>query len=439
MKKVLVLLLAVFMAFSVLTACGNNEEETQTEEKSTQEKVTTEDATQEKKEEEDLEEIELSFWIWDDAQAPFTQEMIDYFTEQHPNITIELTSIAGVTDYNTKIQAVIGSNAAPSVFWLNFNLGREYIPAGVVQDLTDYIEADDSFDINALNAGITEAYTFDGRIYAIAKDTDSYAVYYNKGLFDSAGAEYPDSNWTLKDFAETAALTTTETTVGWTNSTSDRVYTGFIISNGGAVYNEEGTESLINSAEAVEAVQICMDMMNSGHAYNGAQLNEMDSSSAFCSELAAMVIDGSWMISSFSEALGENLGIVELPSGSAGKASVGHGIGYATTTSNEYLDETWMFLSYLGSNEAQELQVEVVIPAANESAATWAKVYPDLNVDAFVNALEYSTPIPLAKTNPTLARNEVKTAVANILAGQYADAQEALDAAKAAIDSAINE
>jgi multiple sugar transport system substrate-binding protein len=381
--------------------------------------------------------VTLSLWVWDDAQVPPTQKMVDAFSEEYPWITVEITSIAGVTDYNMKMQSVIGTADAPSVFWMNFNLSREYVPMGFVQDLTDYISADESFDLSALNAGITEAYTVDGRHYAVPKDTDSFAVFYNKALFDAAGVAYPESDWTIADFAEAAKNVTTDTVKGWTNATSDRAWYNFIWANGGEIYSEDGMETVINAPEAVEAAQILMDMMNDGYAYNGIQLAEIDVMSSFSSQIAAMTMDGSWMISQYAEALGENLGIVEVPSGKAGKGSAGHGIGYSTTTSNPHMEETWLLLSFLGSDKAQEMQVEVVIPAANAAASVWEDVYPDQNLKAFVNALEYSRPIPLAAKNPTLARTAFQEIVGNILSGMYPDAQAAMDDAKAVMDEAI--
>jgi len=382
--------------------------------------------------------VTLTLWVWDDAQVPPTQKMIDAFMEQYPWITVEITSIAGVTDYNIKMQSVIGTADAPSVFWLNFNLGREYIPMGFVQDLTEFIAADETFDLNSLNAGITEAYTVNGSYYAIPKDTDAFAVFYNKALFDAAGVAYPESDWTYADFAEAAKQLTTETTVGWTNANSDRVWYNFIWGNGGEIYSEDGMEAAVTTPEAVEAVQMLMDLMNNGYAFNGTQLAEVSVLAAFTSQLAAMTVEGSWMISQYAEALGENLGIVEVPSGAVGKGSAGHGIGYATTTANPHMEETWLLLSYLGSDEAQEMQVEVVIPAANDAASIWEDVYPEYNLKAFVNALAYSRPIPLAAQNPTLARDAFKEIVGNILAGMYPDAQAAMDDAKILIDDAIN-
>lgn len=381
-------------------------------------------------------DVTLSMWVWDDAQVPATQAMIDEFQEANPNIKIEITSIAGVTDYNTKMQSVIGTADAPEIFWMNFNLAKEYIPMGFVQDLTEWIDGDESFDLSGLNAGITDAYTVDGSVYGIVKDTDAYAVFYNKALFDEAGVEYPSDSWTTDDFAEITKNLTTDAVKGFANSTTDRVWYNFMYAFGGSPYTEDGSAPNVNSEGSVAAVQYLMDLMNGGYTFTGPELTEISSNVAFESNMCAMVIDGSWMVSEFATALGDNLGIAELPEGPAGRGSCGHGIAYATTTSNEHPEETWKFLSYLGSDAAQEKQVEVVIPAANACASTWEAVYPNLNLTAFVNALSYNKPY-LGTVNATAARTTFQEYQANVLAGMYADAQEAMDATQAAMESAM--
>lgn len=220
-------------------------------------------------------------WIWDDAQAPAMQAMIDGFTAQNPGIKVELTSVAGVTDYNTKMQAVFGSADAPSVFWMNFNLSKEYVPMGFVQDLTEAVTTY-GIDMSKLNAGITDAYTVDGKLYAIPKDTDSYAVYYNKALFDAAGVAYPNDDWTIDDFVETAKALTTDKTVGWSNTTSDRVYYNFMVSNGGKIYSDDGHRSAGQQprvrgscAEADGSVQrrLCLQRQSAGGSSMPAPLS----------------------------------------------------------------------------------------------------------------------------------------------------------------------
>lgn len=383
------------------------------------------------------EKVTLSMWIWDDAQAPAMQAMIDAYEAKNPNVEVELTSVAGVTEYNTKMRAVFGSPSAPSVFWMNFNLGREYIPMNVVADLTDA-----GIDFTTLSAGITNAYVVDGKTYGVAKDTDSFAVYYNKALFDAAKVEYPVDTWTIDEFLATAKALTAGDIMGYGNSTSDRVMYAFLKANGGEIYEEteDGPVAAVNSEANIATLQKLMDAMAAGYMYNGAQMAETAPNSAFTSGKCAMVIDGSWMISQFADALGENLGVVEMPSGSVSKGSANHGIAFATTNANPHMEETIDFLKFLATDEAQALQAEVVIPASLKAIETWAEVYPNVNTTAFMNAIsDYGFPIPLASVNPTQARTAIQEQVGYIMNGEYADAAAALEAMEEAINYALED
>ncbi|MDD3336966.1 MAG: sugar ABC transporter substrate-binding protein [Eubacteriales bacterium] len=377
--------------------------------------------------------VTLRFWMWDDAQVPAIQAMADEYTAAHPNVKIEISCQADVSGLNQKIQATIGTTDAPEIFFINYNLAAEYIPLGIVADLSSY-----EIDQSELASGIVNAYTVDDKVYAVAKDTDSYAVFYNKSLFDAAGVAYPENDWTIEDFCETAKNLTSDGVVGWTNSGSDRVYYNFIYSNGGEIYSADGTASAINTPEAAEPIQALMNLVSEGYAYTGPQLSEVSDTTAFTSGIAAMTINGSWMISQYATALGDNLGIVELPSGKAGKFSSNHGIGYATTAANEHMDETVDFLRYLATYEAQVKQIEVVIPANLTCASDWENVYPNVNVGAFMNALSYGRGY-LSTVNATLARTAYQETLASLRNGDFATAEEFCAAAEQAVNDALAE
>ena len=155
-KKIMAILLTLTMAGILFAGCGGSKNEVQEDASSEVGQESAITAESEVKESPaaggNKEAVTLTMWVWDDAQVPATQAMVDEFHEMHPNINIEITSIAGVQDYNTKMQTVIGTKDAPSVFWINFNLAKEYIPMGFVQDLTEYINKDSEFDITKLNA-----------------------------------------------------------------------------------------------------------------------------------------------------------------------------------------------------------------------------------------------------------------------------------------------
>lgn len=379
------------------------------------------------------EEVTLHFWMWDDAQQPAIQAMCDAYTAAHPNVKFEISCQAAVDGLNSKIQATVGSADAPEIFFINYNLAAEYIPMGFIADLSEY-----GIDQSELASGIVGAYTKDGKIYAIAKDTDSFAVFYNKALFKAAGVAEPTADWTIDDFCETAKAMTSENVIGYTNQGSDRVWYNFIWANGGQIYTEDGTKCAVNSPEAIEVLQKLYDLQVNGYAYDAQKLADVGDTGAFTSGIAAMTINGSWMISQFATALGDDLGIVELPSGAAGKYSANHGIGYATTTANTHMEETVDFLKYLATYDAQVKQIEVVIPANLTCASDWETVYPNVNVGAFMNALSYGKSY-LSTVNATMARSAYQEELANFRAGVYADAAEFVAACEETVNDALEE
>ena len=69
--------------------------------------------------------------------------------------------------------------------------------AGLLLNLNDYIEGDENIDMAKYYEDIVELYTNDDGIhYAIPKDYDTVALWYNKTIFDEAGMEYPTNDWT---------------------------------------------------------------------------------------------------------------------------------------------------------------------------------------------------------------------------------------------------
>ncbi|MCA5011083.1 extracellular solute-binding protein, partial [Clostridioides difficile] len=82
---------------------------------------------------------------------------------------------------------------------------------------------------------IVQIYNWEGtKQYAVPKDIDTIALWYNKTMFDEAGIPYPDKDWTWDDYAEAAkkltkadgsqygfALRPTNDQAGWNNIVYD--------------------------------------------------------------------------------------------------------------------------------------------------------------------------------------------------------------------------
>lgn len=408
MKKFLCTLLAVLMIISTLGVAAIAEEKT-----------------------------ELTMWIWDANQLPGSQAMAEAFMEKNPNVSIEVSYI---TDYTTKLPTVLGTDDCPDIMWLWGTATVDFINNGMLTDLTPYIDRD-NYDTTPWVQGITEWYTRDGHLYAIPKDFDGYGVYYSKSLFDAAGVAYPENDWTWEDFRNTAQAISDaladEGVYGFAGAGDHRVVSATSLSFGGQYYDETGLKCTINDENTIKAWDFLKGMMDSGASASNTDLIELGTGTMFSSNIAAMCIDGSWCIKSYYEALGDDMGFAEMPTGEAGKVVTTHGIGYAMSKNCKYPEEAWQFISYLGTEEAQLLLADVVIPAHLEAAEQWASYY-EADVSPVVAGLNYAVMYPMSVKNATEANSIESKYINSLFAGEFANATECLNACQAEMQAAID-
>lgn len=379
------------------------------------------------------EEAKLTMWIWDNNQKPGTQAMADGFMAENPNISIEVYC---TSDYTTKLPTVLGTDDCPDIMWLWGTATVDFISSGMLVDLQEYIDRD-GYDTTGWVESITEWYTRDGDLYAIPKDFDGYCVFCNKAMFEAAGVEIPQNDWTWDDFAAVAQALSSDGIYGYTGTTSHRVFSAVSLSFGGKYYTEDGLTCLINDENTVKAWDFIKGMQDAGASGTYEDQVELGSTAMFTSGIAAMTIDGSWMISSYYDAIGDDLVCVEMPTGAAGKKVSTHGIGYAMSSTCKYPEQAWSFLKYLGTAEAQELLSDTVIPANIEASASWSANYA-IDVSAVVAGLEYAVMYPMSSKNATAANSIEEKYINNFVAGNFSSAKECLDACCAEMQAAID-
>lgn len=378
----------------------------------------------------------ISFYFWDEGQKPGMDAMVDLFESQYPNIDVESTLIPW-GQYWTKLTTSLPSGTGPDVFWMNLRI-TDFIDADLIVDITD-MAAEAGIDFSKFPQGVVDLYTIDGRIYGIPKDFDSDAICYNKAIFDELGVPYPTSDWTLEEFLATAEALTKDGYYGfYASSAFNTDMGGFVYGNDGTMSNEDHTISTCNCPETVEMIQMMHDMMYvSKVSPNGAEQSEMSQDDMFITGLVAMVGAGSWSISTYYEALGEDLGVVEFPT-IKDKGNVTNGLCFSMASMSPNADAAWEFMKFCATLEAQAATAEVVIPAYEGSYQSWIDSYPDVDVQCYIDALEYAELNPQYAKNRTECGTVFSEAIATIWLDENADIQAILDAAQADIQALLD-
>ena len=125
--------------------------------------------------------VNLTFQIWDVAQRDGMQAMCDAYTEQNPNVHIEV-QVTSWDEYWTKLEAAAISNQMPDIFWMHTNEILKYADYGKLADCSDIVDTEHFSEISLANASGS-----DGNLYAVPKDKDTVGLVYNKEMFDAAG------------------------------------------------------------------------------------------------------------------------------------------------------------------------------------------------------------------------------------------------------------
>lgn len=361
--------------------------------------------------------------------------IIQAFQAENPGIVVEV-STAPFADYFTLLQADVVSGDAPDVFELNFENFVTYAANDTLMDISEYLSGDAPYYPRAL-----EAFQYEGAQLALPETFSTVLLFYNADLFDAAGLEYPAADWTWADavVAAEAIKALGDDTWGLFSPVQFWEFYKKAGQNGECeFFNEDMTESTLNSEACVATLETMISFIDSGLMPTQAQMSGMSDSELFLSGKLGMIVTGIWMFDAFKDA--PFAWDVQLEPGlnQKGHHFFANGVGVSATTANAEAAAKWAeFLT--ASATAAEVRVASAweLPAldAPELFEAYLQLTPPENREAVFAALE--SPV----TPPVIERqNEMQDAV-NLQITRAVDgevsAQEALDEAKAALDELI--
>ncbi len=302
-------------------------------------------------------------WVSDDN--PARREQIALFNRLHPEFDLRLdpsnTGMAKVI-----VQSIGG--VGPDLFdcYDGFQLSA-YVKSGIAWDVTDELR-NAGIDVKKdVWKAVFPNILFEGRVYGFPTNAAVNAVWFHKDLFDAAGLPYPRGPWTWKEFIPLAQKLTARDQRGrikhfgflfdWWN------WRQFVLQWGGRMYTPDGTRCIVDSPEAVAAVQFMRDLI---YKYRVAPSPVEEAAiatqggwgsgtiSLFGAKKAAMALGGRWWLCTLRRYEGLRLGAVEAPHG---KYRVFRGYGRATLINRHSPRRRAAveFLKYMASRPYNEL------------------------------------------------------------------------------------
>ncbi|MEZ4507967.1 MAG: sugar ABC transporter substrate-binding protein [Thermomicrobiales bacterium] len=343
------------------------------------------------------EEVTITYGFWDTAQEAAITAQIEAFKAVQPNITVE-PQIVPWADYWTKLQTGVAGGETFDVFWINSASLPVYASAGALLPITSIVGGDGGIDTANFAAPLVEMYQWDGVQYGIPRDFDTIALFYNKDIFDAAGVAYPDDTWTWETFRSVGEQLTDSGAGIWgagLQTSWQENYYNFIYQNGGTLLSDDLKTSTVGSPEASEAFVYLTGFFTDELSPSIAiQQSNPVADTLFPAGQVAMMPGGSFRAGTYGAA-DANIDVAPLPQGKE-RATVTHGLANVIWASGANPGASLEFVKFLAGPEAETILGEsgATIPAYAGLQEPWLQANPDMNLQVFVDALDYAQKVP---------------------------------------------
>jgi len=274
------------------------------------------------------------------------QDSIDKCAAQ-VGVTIERTTVPGKDRMQTVLQRS-SSKTLPDVLMLDNPEVKDVAATGALAPLGDFNVDTSPFAGNSL-----DAVTQDGQVYGLPLPADTLGLFYNKEVLAAAGVQPPKTWGELK---AAAAKLTTGDRYGLALSAA-ATYEGswqflpFMWTNG-------GDETKLDSPEVKEALQLYVDLVNSGSVSKSiVNWTQADVKDQFVAGKAAMMINGPWQIPALAKAPQVQWDSVQIPVNKPGQtptAPLGGMVWTVPRTGDEAKEKKAAeFVACTGSEDSQ--------------------------------------------------------------------------------------
>lgn len=310
----------------------------------------------------------VTWWDTSDAttEASTFKALIADFEAKYPKIKVNYVNVP-FSDAQQKFKtAAQGGNGAPDVLRSDVGWTPGFAEQGYLLPLdgTPALEGEDDF-----LPGPVATTRYNGKTYGAPQVTDTLGLLYNKALFTKAGITEAPRTWA--ELKEAGLTLKSKAGVDGVYLNPDAYFLHpFLYGEGANMVDVEGKKIIVNSPEAVKAVDIAKDLVASGAAAKPAYTDGYaNMQAAFKDGKVAMIINGPWAASDiFSGAAftdKANLGIAAVPAGSTGKPGApvgGHNLVVYAGTKNP--DASQLFVRFMTS------------PASEATVATKLGILP---------------------------------------------------------------
>ncbi|MGN9763349.1 ABC transporter substrate-binding protein [Streptomyces sp. SD31] len=217
--------------------------------------------------------LKVSWW-GEASRHKITEEAIDVFEKQNPDITVK-SSYSDWTSYYDQLTTKVAAGDAPDVFAIEIRKLGEFARKDTLADLKGLVNTGD-LDPKLLAGGAVE-----DTQYAIPTGANAWAVMANTSVFEKAGVSLPDdTSWTWEDYEDVSTRLTKaggSGIYGTQINFNDAYLYAFASQRGESLY--DNGKIGVSAGTLADWYQLNVDMIKSKGSPDAALSNELDANS----------------------------------------------------------------------------------------------------------------------------------------------------------------
>jgi len=236
----------------------------------------------------------LQFAAWGpEVEREAHNSALDSFEQEREDITTEYVNIPP-EEFHDRLRTQFSAGEEPDTFYME----PSFIPAFSDRLVVQEEEHPDDF-VNDFYDNVIEGYRFNDTLYNMPFTWAVTAPVYDKELLSTAGYEEMPTSWS--GFREALVAINEQTDVDYPLYQPDdassvvNIWHPLLVSNGGQVMTDDGSECVVGSDEAVEALEYVQDLRENDLIGLLSEVGAQSDMGALNEGQVAIITGGAWL------------------------------------------------------------------------------------------------------------------------------------------------
>jgi multiple sugar transport system substrate-binding protein len=250
----------------------------------------------------DTGQLTFQTWASTSGEQKGFRGLVERYQKQNSDASIKLEIVPGEQQY-AKLDTRLAAGEGPDLARMQYQAIGRYSSQGAMADLSEYLDGDEA---SAFTPAFWQAVQYDGTPYALPHHTDTFAVFYNTGIFDEVGIEVPgslDESWTWDEFMQVAGQIKDSGAaeypfaMNWQTAGAAYRWMSFLYQHGGRLLNDDLSGPAIDSPEGIETIAWNQSWFEEDMVPPSTSIKSTEPiENLFSNGTIAMMLQGDWLI-----------------------------------------------------------------------------------------------------------------------------------------------